>query len=172
MKDLQREILGQVAAGTLSAEEGADRLEALDAEPHAPSTPPPTPDGRTGVKQVRVVNRFGNTEVIGDPGVSYAVAEGPHQAHEEGDTMVIEQSVLGDEPSFEFSRPKGRIRIPRVDIGGNLTARIKPVLPLVTQTHARNLALDGGKGPATAERQAGNCDITHFQGTINLNVTT
>jgi len=171
MRDLQREILGQVAAGTLSAEEGAARLEALDTEPPTPSTPPPTPDGRTGVKQVRVVNRFGNTEVIGDPGVSYAVAEGPHQAHEEGDTMVIEQSVLGDEPSFEFSRPKGRIRIPRVDIGGNLTVRMNPALPLVTKTQAGNLAINGVKGPVTAEVQAGNCDITDFRGPINLKVT-
>src|SRR5258708_20491880 len=100
MKDLQREILGQVAARTLSAEEGAARLEALDTEPPTPSTPPPTPDGRTGVKQVRVVNRFGNTEVIGDPGVSYAVAEGPHQAHEEADPMATQHPVLPHEPTL------------------------------------------------------------------------
>src|SRR6266853_1246076 len=117
MKDLQREILSQVAAGTLSAEEGAARLEALDTEPTVPPTSRPTPDAGAGVKQVRVVNRFGNTEVIGDPGVSYAVAEGPHKAREEGDTMVIEQSPLDDEASFVFSRPQGRVIIPRVNIG-------------------------------------------------------
>jgi len=162
--------LSQVAAGTLSAEEGAARLEALDTEPAVPSASRPTPDGRAGVKQVRVVNRFGNTEVTGDPGVSYAVAEGPHKAREEGDTMVIEQSVLGDEPSFEFSRPQGRIRIPRVDIGGNLTVRMNPALPLVTKTQAGNLAIKGVTGPVTAEVQAGNCDIAEFRGPLNLRV--
>ncbi len=171
MKDLQREILSQVAAGTLSAEEGAARLEALDTEPTVPPTSRPISDGGAAVKQVRVVNRFGNTEVIGDPGVSYAVAEGPHKAREDGDTMVIEQSVLGDEPSFEFSRPQGRIRIPRVDIGGNLTVRMNPALPLVTKTQAGNLAINGVKGPVSAGVQAGNCDITDFQGPINLKVT-
>src|SRR5258708_18650330 len=171
MKDLQREILGQVAARTLSAEEGAARLEALDTEPPTPSTPPPTPDGRTGVKQVRVVNRLGNTEVIGDPGVSYAVAEGPNQGQEEGDTRVIEQSVLGQEPSFEFSRPQGRIRIPRVDIGGNLTVRMNPALPLVTKTQAGHLGINGVKGPACAEVQAGNYLITDFQGAVELKDT-
>src|SRR5258708_16020235 len=95
MRDLQREILGQVAAGTLSAEEGAARLESLDTEPPTPSTPPPTPDGRTGVKQVRVVNRFGNTEVIGDPGVSYAAAERPHQAHQQRRTIPTDHPLLG-----------------------------------------------------------------------------
>src|SRR4249920_2530385 len=108
MKDLQREILSQVAAGTLSAEEGAARLEALETEPAVPAPPRPSPavDGGAGVKQVRVFSRLGNTEIIGDPSVSYAVAEGPHKARQEGDTMVIEQSPLDGEATFEFSRPQ------------------------------------------------------------------
>jgi hypothetical protein len=171
MKDLQREILSQVAAGTLSAEEGAARLEALEAAPAVPSVSRPAPDAGASVKQVRVVNRFGNTDIIGDPGVSYAVAEGPHKAREEGDTMIIEQSLLSDEPSFEFIRPQGRIRIPRVDIGGNLTVRMNPALPLATKTQAGNLSINSVKGPVTAEVQAGNCDITDFRGPINLKVT-
>src|SRR6202521_5646448 len=107
MKDIQREILSQVAAGTLSAEEGAARLEALETEPSVPSTsrPSSTSDAGTGVKQVRVVARLGNTEIIGDPSVSYAVAEGPHKARQEGDMMIIEQSPLDGEASFVFSRP-------------------------------------------------------------------
>src|SRR5487761_100599 len=130
MRDLQREILNQVAAGTLSAEEGAARLEALETEPTVPSSsrPMPTSDQGAGVKQVRVVAQLGNTEIIGDPSVSYAVAEGPHRARQEGGTMIIEQSPLSDEASFEFSRPQVRVRIPRVDIGDKLTVRMNPAL--------------------------------------------
>jgi Putative adhesin len=173
MKDLQREILTQVAAGSLSAEEGAARLEALETAPAASTTsrPTPTSDQVTGVKQVRVFARLGNTEIIGDPTVSYAVAEGPHKARQEGDTMIIEQSPLDGEVGFEFSRPEGRIRIPSVDIGGKLIVRMNPSLSLAAKTQAGNLQISGVTGAVTAEVQAGNCDIVDFRGSMNLKVT-
>jgi DUF4097 and DUF4098 domain-containing protein YvlB len=173
MKDLQREILSQVAAGTISAEEAAARLEALESDPVAPTParPSPAPTGGTRIRQVRVVARLGNTEIIGDPTVSYAVAEGPHKAREEGDTMLIEQSPLDDEAAFEFSRPQGLIRIPRVDIGGKLTVRMNPALPLSVKTQAGNVRIGGVKGDLAVEVQAGNCDIADFRGPMNLKVT-
>jgi hypothetical protein len=173
MQDLQREILSQVAAGTLSAEEAAARLEALETEPPVPSTPRPAPtaDAGGGVKGVRVLNRLGNTEIIGDPTVSYAFAAGPHKARQEGETMIIEQSPLDDEPSFEFSRPLGRIRVPGVNIGGELTVRMNPALPLAAKTQAGNIRINGVNGAIAAEVQAGNCDIVDFRGPINLKVT-
>jgi hypothetical protein len=172
VNELRREILTQVAAGTITAEEGAARLEALESDPTVPtlSRRSPSSDAEAGIKQVRVVARLGNTEIIGDPNVSYAVAEGPHKARQEGDTMIIEQSTLGDEFSFEFSRPQGGVRIPRVDIGGKLTVRMNPALALAAKTQAGNLRIDGVKGPVTAEVQAGNCDITEFRGPLNLKV--
>ncbi len=172
MKDLQREILSQVAAGTLSAEEGAARLEALETEPAVPSAarPSPTSDAVPGVKQVRVFARLGNTEIIGDPSVSYAVAEGPHKARQDGDTMIIEQSALDDEASFVFSRPQGQVRIPRVNIGDRLIVRMNPTLALAAKTQAGNLQIDGVRGAVTAEVQAGNCDIAEFRGPLNLRV--
>ena len=173
MKDLQREILTQVAAGKLSAEEGAARLEALETEPAAPAAARSTltSDQVAGVKQVRVFARLGNTEIIGDATVSYAVAEGPHKARQEGDTMIIEQSPLDGEVGFEFSRPEGRIRIPSVDIGGKLIVRMNPALALAAKTQAGNLQISGVKGAVTAEVQAGNCDIADFRGSMNLKVT-
>ncbi|MGH7761807.1 MAG: hypothetical protein ACREOY_10405 [Candidatus Dormibacteraceae bacterium] len=172
MKDLQREILSQVAAGTLSAEEAAARLEALETEPTIPpSRPAPTSDAGAGVKRVRVFSRFGNTEIIGDSTVTYAVAEGPHKARQEGDTMIIEQSALDDEASFVFSRPEGRVRIPRVNLGDKLTVRMNPALALAAKTQAGNLQINGMKGAVTAEVQAGNCAIEAFGGPLNLKVT-
>jgi hypothetical protein len=173
MKDLQREILTQVASGTISAEEGAARLEALESDPAPSSTaqPPTTTAAGAGIKLVKVNAQLGNTEIIGDPSVSYAVAEGPHKARQEGDTMVISQSPLDDEASFEFSRPEGRVRIPRVDLGGKLTIRMNPALPLAVKTQAGNLRITGVKGAIAAEVQAGNCDITEFRGPMNLKVT-
>src|ERR1700680_3497648 len=173
MRDLQREILSQVAAGTLSAAEGAARLEALETEPAVPfaSPPSPTSDAGAGVKQVRVFARLGNTEIIGDPGVRYAVAEGPQRARQAGDTMIVERSPLGGESGYEYSRPEGRIRIPGVDIGGKLTVRMNPALTLAAKTQAGNLQINGVNGAVTAEVQAGNCDIADFRGPMNLKVT-
>jgi DUF4097 and DUF4098 domain-containing protein YvlB len=118
-----------------------------------------------------VFSRLGNTEIIGDPNVSHAVAEGPHRARQDGDTMFIEQSPLDDEASFEFSRPHGRVRIPGVEIGGKLTVRMNPALQLAAKTQAGNLRISGVNGAVTAEVQAGNCDIAEFRGPLNLKVT-
>ena len=124
MNDLRREILTQVAAGKLSAAEGAARLDALETEPAVPfsAQQSPTSDARSGIKQVRVFARLGNTEIIGDPSVSYAVAEGPHKARQEGDTMVIEQSPLDGEASFGANQSRAkRGQIAVLGPGGALT---------------------------------------------------
>ena len=167
MKDLQREILSQVASGTITAEEGAARLDALESPPPAPARPSlPT----TGLRQVRVVTRFGNAHVIGDPSVAFAVAEGPHNARQEGDTMVIEQSPVTDDTAFEFNRPYARVSIPGFDFSRKLTVRMNPALALRTTVQAGNLAIEGVKGPVTSDVQAGNCTVEGFAAPINLSV--
>ena len=173
MKDLQREILSQVAAGTISAEEGAARLESLEsqapaAEPAAPPAPAAAP--ATGIRHVRVVSRFGNAEIIGDPTVASAVAEGPHRARQDGDTMVIEQSVLSDDTTFEFNRPHGRIVIPGFDFNHNLVVRMNPELALHSTVQAGNVRIQGVKGPITSEAQAGNSIVDGFAGPVKLSV--
>ena len=173
MKDLQREILNQVAAGTITAEEGAARLDALESSPS--STPasaqvaaPPVAGG--GVRKVRLVSRFGSTEVIGDPNVAVAVAEGPHKARQDGDTMVIEQSPITDETSFEFSRPQGRVIINGFDFGRRLTVRVNPSLPLQATVQAGNLRVRGVEGAISGQVQAGNCTLDDFRGPLELDV--
>src|SRR5438034_49573 len=56
-KDLQREILSQVAAGKITAEEGAARLEALDAQSSVePAAPTPVARVQAGNLRVQGVN--------------------------------------------------------------------------------------------------------------------
>ena len=163
MKDLQREILGQVAAGRITAEEGAARLEALESGPHS-ATAPTAP---AGPRQVKLVSRFGNTDVIGDPTVSFAVADGPHRVRQDGDTMLIEQSIFS-EGSFEFTRRMGRSGLD--SFGRNLTIRMNPTLPLFAKVQAGNVKIDGIHGRITGEIQAGNCVVNDFRAPINLSV--
>ena len=172
MKDQQREILSQVAAGTISAEEGAARLEALESAPSAPAetpAPPPAPPAPQ-IARVKVTSRFGNAEIVGDPSIAGAVAEGPHKARQEGDTLVIDQSLLADDTTFEFNRPYARVKIPGFELGRNLVVRVNPVLTLHSTVQAGNVRIQGVKGPITSEVQAGNCLVQDFAGPVNLSV--
>jgi hypothetical protein len=172
VRDLQREILNQVAAGTITAEEGAARLEALESESSSREAPAaPGPRAASGVRQVTVNSRFGNAEIVGDPSVATAVAEGPHRAHQDGDTLVIDQSPLSGDTSFEFIRPFGRIAISGFDRNNRLTVRMNPALALRTRVQAGNLHVEGVKGPVTSDVQAGNCVVDGFAGPINLAVS-
>ncbi len=167
MSDLRREILNQVAAGTISAEEGAARLEALESQADAPSSPAPA---TAATKLIEVITRFGNTDVIGDPSVAVAVADGPHQARQDGDRLVIEQTPLTGETTFEFNRPYARIAIPGFDFRRKLTVRMNPELALHSTVQAGNLRIEGVKGPLTSDVQAGNCVVDGFAGQIRLSV--
>jgi Putative adhesin len=162
MKDPKREILTQVAAGTITAEEGAARLESLDAQ--APSLPVIATAGR----QVKVVSQFGSAEIVGDRSVAFAVADGPHRARQEGDTMVIEHEPIDDSETFSFGGSR------RIVINGSsirrrqLTVRMNPDLALVANVQAGNVRVEGVHGPITGEVQAGNCVVSDFRGALNL----
>ncbi|HET9780464.1 MAG TPA: hypothetical protein VFR33_01690 [Candidatus Dormibacteraeota bacterium] len=171
MTDAKREILNQVASGAITAEEGAARIEALESEsrpaPLPPATPPPPP--APGIRQVTVNSRFGNTEIIGDPSVASAVADGPHRARQEGDTMVFDQRLLSGDTTFSFSRT--RISVPGFDRDNILTVRMNPALALRTRVQAGNLRIRGVDGPITSDVQAGNCVVEGFAGPVNLAVS-
>src|SRR5581483_1228000 len=166
MKDMQREILTQVAAGTITAAEGAARLEALGAEP-APAPPTPVLEAPPAEgKAVKAVTRFGSVEIVGDPSVSFAVAEGAHRARQEGDTLVIEHSLFGTDDSFTF----GGMR--RAVIGASerddLIVRMNPDLVLTASVQAGTLRIAGVHGAINGEVQAGNCSVRDFRGPLNL----
>ena len=169
MNDPILEILLDVAAGTLSAEEGAARLAALDTE-HAATVPvTPAPQPAPSIREVGLNARFGNTEVIGDPSVASAVAEGPHRARQEGDVMVIEQTLLGGSGSFEFRRAgRGLLGL---DFADKLTIRMNPSVALTARVQAGNLHITGVHGAVSGDVQAGNCELVDFRGPLKLKVS-
>lgn len=172
MNDPRREILNQVASGTITAEEGAARIEALEAGAPQPGPGPTTPSAppATGIREVRLVARLGNTEVIGDPSVAAAVAEGPHRARQQGDVLLIDQSPLHDDTTFQFSVPAGLRRLRGLTLGDTLIVRMNPSLALGVKVQAGNLRVSGMQSAISAEVQAGNCDVTDFRGPIKVNV--
>lgn len=192
MDDDRKAVLERVARGELSPAEGAALLEEMEARTVRSSTtedprdwaadwsretesspPPPVATGERAAR-VRVVRAIGTAEIIGDPTVHEAVAEGPHVARREGDTLVIE----GEEhvPGFYFGwsgryrpRPRWRYRqgFPFMD---TLRVRVNPDLPLEVENQAGRLTVRGVHAPIKAEVQAGSTEIVDFRAPLDLMV--
>ena len=174
MQDLQREILNQVASGQISAAEGAARLEALSGETPAQATatalPPATP-AVTNARAVKVISLLGSASIVADPSVAVAIAEGPHRARTEGDTLVIEHAGLDEgDDTFTFGGGQ-RVVVTDPDLQRrSISIRMNPDLTLSASVQAGNLNAVGLRGPITAEVQAGNFRLDDFRGPINASV--
>jgi hypothetical protein len=173
MKDLQREILNQVATGKITAEEGAARLESLDAAetPRPAESAPPraAQSGTSDTRRIKVVSQFGSAEIVGDPSVAYVVADGPHRARQDGDTMVIDHLPFEESDNFTFSRGDRRIVNNSVDLHRrSLSVRMNPQLALLASVQAGSVRIEGVQGPIDGEVQAGNCRVSGFRGPLNF----
>jgi hypothetical protein len=172
MTDERRHILDQVAKGTLSPEDAAARLDGLgnqSAGQASTATAEPA-----ALAKVRVLTNFGTAEVIADPGVQEVVAEGPHLARREGDTVVIQSEDLDEGLSgFYFTRNRGA----DAAVFGwgrrppSLRIRINPQLALDLSCSAGRVWVDGVRGPIRAEVSAGRVGIRGFASTIDLTTT-
>ena len=181
MKDLQREILSQVASGQISAAEGAARLEALSgdsasAAPAAVQTAalPPPPAAAPAIpaaRSVKVISILGSANIVADASVAIAVADGPHKVRTDGDVLVIEHAGL-DEGNDTFTFGGAR----KVVVSGpdfqrrTIGIRMNPDLPLFASVQAGNINAVGLRGPITAEVQAGNFRVDDFSGPLNVTV--
>ena len=160
MESRRRQILHQVAAGSLSPEQAAAQLDEAGGQPTS---------GPGQIARVRVVRQLGPTQVIGDPGVIEAVAEGPHTARREGDTLVIEGEPQG--VGFSFF-PGQRLGFP-FGLGSEPQAvrvRMNPRLALDIDVQAGTLRVAGVKGPIHANVQAGSTSIDGFQGPLTISL--
>jgi hypothetical protein len=173
MKDLQREIVDQVASGKISPEEGAARLESLSRAQEAPvaALPAEAPKAAGSTRRIKVSSQIGSTEVVGDPTVAFATAEGPNRVSQDGDTMVIEHSALDDNDHFTFGPGERRFVVNGIDIGRRrLKVRMNPDLPMLAVVSAGSLRIEGLRGPISAEVLAGNCKIAGFSAPLEMTI--
>lgn len=147
------------------------------------SAPPPPPSAEGSVARVRVVRIIGTADIIGDPSVREAVAEGPHVARREGDSLVIEGSDRFDGNGFEFAWGSGlrgrherhRRRMHRhggFNWGDMMPVRIRvnPNLALDVDAQASKVRIRGVHGPIRANVQAAGIDIEDFRSPLDLRV--
>jgi hypothetical protein len=174
MKDLQREILNQVVGGTITPEEGAARLQSLEeALPVTPAAAPArevlTASAGQETRRVKVVSQIGSAEIVGDPSVAFVVAEGPHRARQDGDTMVIDHAPFEENDHFTFGRDSRRIIVNGTDFQRRkLIVRMNPRLALFASVQAGSVRIEGVQGPIDGEVQAGNCQVSGFRGPLNF----
>lgn len=113
----RRSILSQVAEGTLSPDEAAERLAALDRDrathDHPGASRPSAKTAAGGERglppgapasRIRIVGSVRLVEIVGDANVKEASVEGPHDARREGDLLIIE----GEGPEVAWSQPGWR----------------------------------------------------------------
>jgi hypothetical protein len=157
MEDKKRAILGQVAAGTISPEEAAQRLDELE---RARAT--------DALRRVRVIGEAGQVEVFGDPDVKEAVVDGEHSVRREGDTLIIETEADVMGPGFSFIRGEGF----RVfgGAGGGVVIRMNPLLALEAQVEAGTFRVSDVRGPIQARIEAGSTIINDFAAPLDLAV--
>src|SRR3979490_3415685 len=154
----RREILSRVPAGTISPEEAASRLDAIDQDPD---------ETDTGIHRRRVRKRLGAAEGIGDPNVRDAVAEGQHRARIEGDVMIIEGEIA-NEPGTFITR--SWLGFPEHSSGDRLVVRVNPALALHLQVQAGRLRVNGLAGPIRADIQASSATIDGFTKPLDLTI--
>src|SRR5438105_4158310 len=165
MEDARRDILIEVAAGSLSPEEGAAQIEELE------RNQPLAVDGATGpVKQVRIEAQARSVLVIGDSAVSVAVAEGRHQARHEGETLVIEDGESVSDFGFRFGRHDFHWGGWGLMEEQPLVVRMNPSLPLEVELQAGSIRTRGVRAYIKADIQAGSARIEDFAGPIDLHV--
>jgi uncharacterized protein YndB with AHSA1/START domain len=163
MSATRREILSQVAAGTMTPAEAASRLDEVEREQAHPSGTQ-SASSANPIEGVRVNNSFGRVVVLGDASVDQAAAEGPHVARRENGILVIESEQSSDD-DFRFGSRGGWWKA----FGGQtLTVRMNPRLELWINADAGSVTVRDIKAPIHAEVHAGSLVIQGFAGPIDL----
>jgi hypothetical protein len=179
------DILQRVAAGELSPEEALRRLDAgrpgetplWTEDPPGPRTEDrPRPPGDDGVTAVRISASYRNLQVVADPSVATAFAEGEHTVGRDGGVLVVDGRGGGlfggapDQHGWQFALtgagPGGRMGRRWWD--HNLTVRVNPRLPLQLDAVGSKLRLRGGEAGGEFRLAACSVGLDSLRGPIRV----
>lgn len=166
----RRSILQEVADGTLSPAEAAERLAALDDTEGADAPPEPGEP----IRRVRIVSTGHPVRVLADVSLTAPVVEGPHTARRDGDTLVIQAELEEAKGYFLASAPWHHRADPMQRVwrwAPPLVVRMHPDLALDIDTTATSLAVKDIKGPIAMTVAAGSAKVGGFAGPINIDLS-
>jgi hypothetical protein len=180
------EILKRVAAGELTPEEALRHLDGgrqagsqlWTEEPPGPRTEDrPRPAAATdGVTAIRITASYRNLDVIADPSVATAFAEGEHSIVRDGGVLVVDGrggGLLGnglDPHSWRFGLnavAPGRA-LSRGWWDHNLTVRVNPQLPLQLDAVGSKLRVRGGEAGGELRLAACSVGLDTFRGPVRI----
>lgn len=160
------DILQAVADGTLDP----DRASALIAAVRDNSAS--TDIDRSPVTDILIKAGGARLNVIADPAVAEAVAEGAHRMERQGGTLLITTNV--GEGDFSTAPPRSALLswlTQVVDrVGQVLTVRVNPDLPIRILIMGGSLDLTGGAAGVSVGVEAGSARIEGGQGPLQVDV--
>ena len=166
MEDARREILTQVAAGTLTPTEAATRLDEVERAQTRGADSQLGSGAGAEIRGVRVSSNYGRIIVLGDASVDQATVDGPHVARHENGIFVVETEERSDGDFWFGQRDGGHwwdsFRGPTV------TVRMNPRLEAWITADAGTVAVRNIVAPIHAEVQAGSLAIQGFAGPLDL----
>src|SRR5258708_7198864 len=149
MEDKKRAILDQVRTGSITAEEGAARLDELASENVAVTATrerpsPPASQAAPQTASVKVLSRFGSAEVVADRTGATAVADAPPRGRADGDPRVMDHEPFQEEDPWTFGMAGRRIEINGFDFKTRRSLKVRrtPDLPLAVSVQAGSLRVD------------------------------
>lgn len=154
MSDELRALLEDVAAGKISADDAAAKVEQLSGDV-APA-PADEPVARLVIKGGAV-----RMTITGDPAVAEAIAVGPHTMRRDGDALVIDTNAPGD---YSTQAPRSALltwvgqMVNRV--GATVDIRVNPDLPLQVLLVGGGLEMTGVRAGASVGVEAGSAQLS------------
>jgi hypothetical protein len=188
---IDREILEAVAAGRLSPEEAAARLEEGADRPSAvgpdapaggasggasPADADPT-DAGGRVQRVRIAASARPVRIMADPGVREAEVDGHHRVRREDSTLVI-SGIDAMDGGFSFGGRRRSYHDWRelTDLTEwrrftqPLVVRVNPDLAVTAELSAGTLTVVGMRGPIEASLAAGSARLQDVTGPLDLTI--
>ena len=156
MNETLREVLEEVAAGKISAEDASARIQELQSETAEVAVP-------AGPVQ-RIVVKAGAVRLIieGDPSVAEAVADGPHTMKRDGDALLINTNTTAGDYAVEPPRSAFMTWVGQMvnRVGATLHLRVNPDLPIQVLLVGGALDMTGVRAGASIGVEAGSAQIT------------
>ena len=153
MSDAIRAWLEDVATGKLSAEQASEQIERLRGESLVVSDEPVR----------RIVIRAGavRLSIHGDPGVTEAVASGPHTMKRDGDALLIDTNTTQGDYAVEPPRSAFMTWVGQMvnRVGASLEVRVNPDLPIQVLLVGGPLEMTGVRAGASVGVEAGSAQL-------------
>lgn len=152
MSEDLKALLEEVAAGTVSAEDASSRIRAMGESDETPVEP---------VQRIVVKAGAVRLNVVADPNVAEAVAEGPHTMRREGDALLISTNTTAGDYAVEPPRSAFMTWVGQMvnRVGARLDVRVNPNLPIQVLLVGGALELSGVQAGASIGVEAGSAQV-------------